>query len=514
VTTLPSRLLDTAAATPSRVAFRRKVLGVWEETTYAEYARRAASIGIGLVELGVGSGDHVAIASENRPEWLFVDVAVQGIGASTVGLSPAAPEEDLCRALGATGATAVVVEDEFQLDKVLAVRSELPALRHVIVLEMPSGLTGPGVVSLASVELAGSADRGEAWRQRVAALDPSACAAVVHTVGATGPPKGVRLSHAALVAAGEMIVGANGIGPSDEVLSPLPLSHVTSRVLSGAGALLAGAAVHFGEAGPTFAMELREVQPTVFLAPPRVWEQLYASTEFRIRDATRLKRAAYRFGVTPGRSRMGAGLRWLLLHRVLREKLGLARIRVALFTAGPIAPPVVEWLTAIGVQVGETTGDLVGLSNDGHLSLDDRSATVIALAGGIEIDPAPLEAQLTASPFVRDAVLVGTGRPHLTALIGIEPVTVGEYVARDGAPAGSVAEMVRRPEVVELVDHAVNGVNEALSADSRITAFRLLPTELDEESGLLTSTFQVRRPAVVARFGDLVESMYTSEAVR
>ena len=579
MTTLPSRLLAAAATTPNRVAFRRKVLGVWEETTYAEYANRAAGIGMGLVELGVESGDHVAIACENRPEWLFVDVAAQGIGASTVGVPPAASEEDIRHALSGSGATAVMVEDELQLDKVLAVRHELPALRHVIVLEAPSVIEGAGVVTLASVEAAGDADRTTAWRQRVAALDPSACAAVMHTAGATGAPKGVRLSHAALVAAGEVIVGVNGIGPADEVLSPLPLSHVTSRILSGAGALLAGAAVHFGEAGPTFAMELREVQPSVFLAPPRVWEQLHASTEFRIRDATRLKRAAYRFGVAPRGSGVGAGLRWLLLHRSLREKLGMARVRVALSTGAPIAPAVLEWLWAIGVPVRESygpaeaagvvtvtpigvrrpgtvgtavagveldvdhgevvvrspmmflgytgtdtgaavdsggwlhTGDLGEVSEDGYLTLTGRAVDVIELAGGTRVAPGPIEAQLKVSPFVRDAVLVGNGRPHMTALIGIEPVTVGEWVSRDGAPAGSVAEMVRRADVVELVASAVGEVNAELAPDARITAFRLLPTELDEESGLLTSTFQVRRPAVVGRFGDLVESMYSSEAV-
>lgn len=580
MTTLPSRLLDAATTTPTRVAFRRKVLGVWEETTYAEYARRAAAIGVGLVELGVGPGEHVAIASENRPEWLFVDLAVQGIGASTVGLPPAAPEEDLRHALAGAGAMAVVVEDELQLDKVLAVRHALPALRHVIVLEAPSGIEATDVVPLAGIEVAGGADPVSAWRQRVEALDPSACAAVVHTAGATGAPKGVRLSHTTLVAAGEVMATVNGIGAGDEVLSPLPLSQVTSRLLSGAGALVAGAAVHFGEAGPTFAMELREVQPSVFLAPPRVWEQLYASTEFRILDATRLKRAAYRFGVASGGSRLKSGLRWLLLHRMLREKLGMARIRVALSTGAPIAPTVLEWLWAIGVPVREVygpaeaaglvtvtpidvrrpgtvgaavagvelgvdqgevvvrspmtflgyagmdvrstgdasgwlhTGDLGEVSDDGYLTLTGRAADVIEVAGGTRVAPGPIEAQLKVSPFVRDAVLVGAGRPRLTALIGIEPVTVSEFASRDGAPAGSVAEMVRRADVVELVEQAVGQVNADLAPDARITAFRLLPTELDEEGGLLSSTFQVRRPAVVAQFGDLIESMYASEAVR
>ena len=546
MSTLPARLVELSERFPARVAFRRKVLGVWEETTYDDYLRRAAAIGAALARIGVGAGDRVAIMSENRPEWLFADVGVQGLGANSVGVPPAAPEDDARYLLGHTEATVAIVEDEFQLDKVLAVRSGLPELRHILVIDAPGEVLDGDAVALRSVE---NSSAGMSWVDGIFRLDPSSCAAIVQTAGATGPPKALRLSHATLVAAGRTLAEAVGMTDADEVLSPLPLSQITSRVLSSAAALHAGAAVHFGEAGPTFAVELREVQPTVFLAPPRVWEQLYASTRFRMQGATRLKRAAYRYGTTHS-----GPLAWLVLQRSLREKLGMGRARVALSTGASISEDVFTWLHGVGVAVrdlygpaeaagivsiggavngvelrigddgdllvrspmiadgvvGEDgwlhTGDLATLDGAGDITIMGRAADVIELSTGRQVAPAPIEAQLKASPFIRDAVLVGDGRPFVTALIGVEPVTVGEWLARDGAPAGDVADMARRPEVVELIGREVDAVD--------VAGFRLLPTELDEESGLLTSTFQVRRPAVIARFGELVEAMYATEAVR
>jgi long-chain acyl-CoA synthetase len=462
--TMPGRLVELATSAPKRVAFRRKVLGIWEETSFAEYTRRAARIGIGLSQLGVGEGDRVAIASENRPEWLFVDLGVQGIGAATVGVSPAAHERDVRHVLQTSDAVAVVVEDELQLDKVLSVRDDLPALRHVVAMypQDESEWSGADAHALARLEEGTPVDVLDAWEERVAALDEHTCATVHHTAGATGPPRAVRMSHVAMVAAGRALLDAIELGADDDVLSPLPLSHIANRVLSGAGALLAGATVHFGEAGLTFADELREVQPSVFLAPPRVWEQLYASTEFRIRHASRVKRAAYRYGVW-----RDGPLAWLVLERSLRAKLGMSRARSALSTGAAVSPDVLAWLRRIGVPVhdlygpaeaggvvslgvavpgvelqvspsgellvrsalladdvaGEdgwlSTGDLARIHPDGRVTITGRVADVIELSNGARIDPAPIEAQLKASPFIRDAVLVGHRRPHAAASIGV-----------------------------------------------------------------------------------------------
>ena len=369
MTTLPGRLLELAATAPNRVAYRRKLLGIWQETTYAQYAEHVAALGLGMVELGVEAGDRVAIQAENRPEWLLTDLAAQGIGAITVGVYPTSPEAELLHLLNDSGATLLVAEDEEQLDKVLAIREKVPALRHILVLDRPT--TAPGEVhTFAEIVERGRALPAEQFARRVEALDPGSAAIVVYTSGTTGPPKGAMLSHGNLEAAAEAAANLNGEHPDDEVLSYLPLSHIAERILSVVGALRAGYTVNFGEGGESFAGDLREVQPTVFLGVPRVWEKLLAGTEVRVADATRAKRWMYRYWTKQGRKRAARrmsgqltfadrvvlGVGWLLLYRSLRDKLGMSRVRDALSGAAPIAPQVLEWLWAIGIPVREVYG--------------------------------------------------------------------------------------------------------------------------------------------------------------
>jgi long-chain acyl-CoA synthetase len=368
--TAPAKLLHLAATTPTKTAYRHKRLGRWQETTWAGYAERAAAIGLGLRELGVQPGDRVAIQCDNRPEWLLVDVAVQGIGAVAVGVYPTSPEAELAHVLVDSGAKVFVGEDEEQLDKVLAVRGQAPALEHVVVIDPPRGMAAPDVRTLASVEDAGAARSAAEWTSLVEALDADGPAIVVYTSGTTGPPKGAVLSHANLDAASRSLAEVNGADSGWEILSYLPLSHIAERLTSGSNALHAGYVVNFGEGGESFLNDLREVQPTVFLGVPRVWEKLLAGTELKIADASRLKRATYRFWVKQGRKRAGRrmrgkativdkvvlGLGWLLVFRSLRWKLGLSRATVALSGAAPIAPQVLEWLWAIGVPVREVYG--------------------------------------------------------------------------------------------------------------------------------------------------------------
>jgi long-chain acyl-CoA synthetase len=563
VTTLPRHALDHAKARPARVAFRRKVLGIWEETTYSEYVQRASRVGAGLAKLGVGPGDRICIVSHSRPEWLFVDIGAQGIGAAVAAVPPAAPEDDVRHVLETSEAVVAVVENELQLDKLLAVRSSLPQLRHIVVIDSPM-VTGDdrGLLSLADLERDAPVDALDEWEERVARLDPTTVAAIVHTAGSTGPPRELSLSHEVLVAAGRTVGDAFSLQERDEVLSGLPLSHVANRVVSGSAALLAGAAVHFGEGGPSFSAELREVQPTVFLAPPRVWEQLYAGAEMGARHARHIKRTAYRFGTHRHRTAIARAIAWLVARRSIRAKLGMARARVALSAGAAIAPQITAWFRGIGVPALESygpaeaagfvslrpggvlpgvearvdeggevlvrtpfvaigvagddgwihTGDLGAVEPAGEIIITGRRADLIELQDGTRIAPAPIEAQLKASPFVGDVVLVGHGRSHLAALVGINPVTVSDWLAREGQLTASVEEMVARRDVAELIDHAIDQLNAHVAAAQRIHDFRLLPAELDEESGMRTAAYQIRRHAVISRYHELVDAMYENIA--
>jgi long-chain acyl-CoA synthetase len=399
------------------------------------------------------------------------------------------------------------------------------------------------------------------------------------------------LSHRNLVAAASAFVEFNGVGDRDELLSYLPLCHVAERVLSTGQSLRGGSVVNFGEGGPSFAADLRDVQPTAFLGVPRVWEKMLAGVEIRMADASRLKRAVYRACLARGKAsapRRMAGVATagdklvgllcdLLVFRALRHKLGLSRMRVALSGAAPIATEVLEWLWAIGVPVregyGQTentaictmtppgrvrlgtvgtplagvdlriaddgeiltrsdgvfqgylddpdataatidpdgwlhTGDVGELDEAGHVVITDRKKDIIITAGGKNIAPSEIENRLKVSPYVREAVVIGDGRRYLTALVGVEAETVGDWANRRGIAYTTYADLAARPEVVELVQHVVDGVNAELAQVETIKKITLLRKELDHEDGELTATQKVKRAALTRRFEREIEAMY------
>jgi long-chain acyl-CoA synthetase len=591
---LPGLLLLRAAEIGRRVALRHNELSRWREYTWQEYAERTARIGTGLLAVGVKPGDCVAIHSENRPEWVMTDLASQGIGATSVGVYPTSPSAEVEFLLHNCRAVVLVAEDEEQLDKVLAVRENLPHLRHIVVIEtrgVRRYLDDPMIMSFTELEALGAGGSVDDWAQHVARLQPSDIAMIVYTSGTTGPPKGAMLSHANLLAATNSFRQVFTATPDDEILSYLPLCHIAERLNSVINALNVGYVVNFGKGGESFVEDLRDVQPTLFLGVPRVWEKMMASTEIRMADASWLKRHVYSFWMRRGqrlaprrmhaemraRDKLVFGLGYLLVFRSLRDKLGLRRVRLPVSGAAPIAPKVLEYFWAIGVPVREAygqtentalatltpeadvrigkvgvalpgveleladdgevlmrsaanfvgyfeqpvatwatldadgwlhTGDVGELDESGFLTITDRKKDLIITAGGKNVSPSEIENMLKVSPFVREAVVVGDRRKFLTALIGIELDTVGDWASRRYLPYTTYEDLSAKPEVVELIGEWVEHVNRDLAQVETIKRFMLLPKELDHENGQLTATQKVKRAAIADEFGDLIEAMY------
>ncbi len=588
---LPAMLLQRAMEHPGRVALREKQLGRWREITWAAYAARAAAVGAGLRAIGVGEGDRVAVLSENRAEWLLSDLGAQGIGAVSVGIYPTSPASEVQYLLGHSKSVVVIVEDEEQIDKILAVRKKLPALKHIVVIDTRGirDLDDPMVMTFAALEELGRSQPVADWGTGVSG---DTVAMVVYTSGTTGPPKGAMLSHENLVHAADTFSATFTTTADDQVLSYLPLSHVAERLVSLIDALKGGYVVNFGEGGESFAADLREIQPTFFLGVPRVWEKMLATVEIRMADASRLKRFIYARVMARGRKlapkrmkgglgpidRVIAGVLWLVLFRSLREKLGLARVRTAVSGAAPIAPKVLEYFWALGIPVregyGQTegsalatytpaddvrigkvgkalqgvelriaedgeilvrskgvfvgyldnkkataetvdrdgwlhTGDVGELDEDGFLTITDRKKDIIITAGGKNISPSEIENMLKVSPYVREAIVIGDRRKYLTALIGIEADTVGNWATRKGVAYTTYRDLSGRDEVKALIGEVVNGVNRDLAQVETIKRFELLPKELDPEEGELTATQKVKRAAIATEFGPLIEAMYS-----
>src|SRR5688572_20116123 len=197
--TLPGWLLRQAADRPKQVAIRVKELGRWREISWAEYADRVQSVGRALLFQGVKPGDRVALASDNRVEWLIADLAVQGLGAVTVGVSVLSDGPELVGMLEQTGSKVILVEDEEQFDKVMESRDRL-SLDRVVVID-PRGIErlDDPASSYEALEALGSLDAVrareadvDAWRNTVNDLDPNAVATIVFTPGTAQEPRGVR----------------------------------------------------------------------------------------------------------------------------------------------------------------------------------------------------------------------------------------------------------------------------------------------------------------------------------
>jgi long-chain acyl-CoA synthetase len=370
--TLPALLLQRAGSEPARVALRKQHLGIWKQYTWAEYAERAAAVGLGLRALGVEPGDRVAVHSLNRPAWALADMGSQGIGAVCVGVYPTSPAGEVEYLLAHSGSKVLVAEDEEQLDKALEVRERLPDLARIVVVD-PRGvdLSDPQLMTFAELEDLGREQGGvREFAQHVAQVEPAEPALIVYTSGTTGPPKGAMLSHANLLAAARNGGRVFDVSPDDEVLSYLPMCHIAERLISVVDAVAHGYVVNFGDGVDELATDLRAVQPTFFLGVPRVWEKLLATITIRMQDAGWLKRANFGFWMGQGRriarkrwqGRLGpvdavvAALGWLLLFRSLRQKIGMRRMRYALSGAAPIAPQVLEFFWALGVPVLEGYG--------------------------------------------------------------------------------------------------------------------------------------------------------------
>ncbi len=384
--TLPGRLVLWAHDRPDAVALRVKDFGRWEEITWRGYLDRVRMVAMALRDLGVEPGDHVAIHSENRPEWMYVDLAVQGIGARSVGVYQTNPPADVAYLLNHSRSVVHFAEDQEQVDKAVAIADQTPSVRHLIAFD-PRGTWACGDPRLMSWEalLARGQELLEEepdwYLERVLELDPGAPSMVVYTSGTTGKPKGAMISSRnALFSEG--MAEDLGYAEKDIILSYLPLCHVAEKIFSLFTAMFSGCVVHFGESIETVRGDLREVSPTIFLGVPRIWEKMYASVNLRMKDASWLKRTLFEACVSTGRRlaakreegsmRATDRLQWwlcdLLVFRALQEQLGMRRCRIPISAAAPIAPEILQWLHAIGVPVREGYGqtECAGVS---HINL-------------------------------------------------------------------------------------------------------------------------------------------------
>jgi len=374
--TLPRLFRHVVAERGDRVAMREKDLGIWRAITWREYGERARRVGLGLVALGLRPRDVVSIVADNCPEWLYTDMGTLAVGGVTNGIYTTDSAEQIAYIVNDSGTRFFFAENEEQLDKILAVRGRCRQLVKIVVYDLEGlhGFRDEQVMSFADLLALGAAydrDHPDAFDALVEIAQPRDLAILVYTSGTTGPPKGAMLSHENILFQLDYADFLTRAREGDQQLSFLPLCHVAERTFSVFNPLHTGATVNFAESVDTVPDNIREVGPAVFFAVPRIWEKFYSAVALRMQEATWLGRVAYRWAIGVGmrvaEARIagrapGAGLRalravadWLVLDN-LRRSMGLHRARAAATGAAPIAPELIKWYLALGIDMREVYG--------------------------------------------------------------------------------------------------------------------------------------------------------------
>ena len=373
--TFPRLLVHHASVRGDRPAIREKDLGIWQSWSWREVLDQVRAFAGGLVALGFRRGDHLAIISANRPRLYWAIAAVQALGGIPVPLYQDALAQELVFPLENGAIAFAVAEDQEQVDKLLEVSAQCPRLAHIIHDES-RGLRHYGDPRLRGFdqvqELGREGFTSSDFDREIAECRATDTAAVFYTSGTTGQPKGVVLTHANLIAAARTAVELDGLTEREEVLAYLPPAWIGQNIFSYVQSLIAGYCVSCPESVDTVTIDMREIGPTYYFAPPAVLEALLTRVTIRMEDASWLKRVLFRRFMELAR-RVGAELLaggrgigplerllyaagGLLVYGPLRNALGMSRVRVA-YTAGEaIGPDLFVFYRSIGINLKQLYG--------------------------------------------------------------------------------------------------------------------------------------------------------------
>src|SRR4051794_6329087 len=374
--TIARSFLKSVETRGDRPAIREKKFGIWEPTSWKQWLQISKDIAYGLHAGGFKPGDVASIIANAVPEWVYADMGILCAGGVSSGIYPTDSSVQVEYLINDSSTKVIFAEDEEQLDKVLSCRARCPTLQKIVVFDMEglAGFSDPMVMSLAEFCALGrnhSHDKPDLWNEMIGSRSAGDLAILVYTSGTTGPPKGAMHSNRSVT---HQMRHANDLFPStdaEERLVFLPLCHVAERVGGYYISLALGSVMNFAESPETVPDNLREVQPTAFLAVPRIWEKFYSGITIALKDATPFQNWMYRRALAVGyrgaECRVGGGtpsLSLRLAHRAaywavfrnIRRMLGLDRCRLALTGAAPIAPDLIRWYLALGLDMREVYG--------------------------------------------------------------------------------------------------------------------------------------------------------------
>lgn len=376
VDTIPARLFGQAAKRPGSPAYYEKVGGQYRAASWSEYAGQVRRAGRALMATGFEPGQHVAILGFNRPEWVILDVACMAVGGAPAGIYATSSPEEVAYIAGHAEVPIILVENKAQLEKVLAVRGDLPHLRWIVTMRDAPEVDDAQVLTWEEFLAMGAGVSDDDFQLRVDALVPEGLATLIYTSGTTGPPKAVMLTHRNLTwTADQAHAVLPALSSDDSTISYLPLSHIAEQMFSIHIPISIGWPVYFAESIEALAENLKEVRPTVFFAVPRVWEKFHAGVAAKLDEATGVKAKLAGWAqsvsrkvvdeINAGRSPSRAlaaqnAIADRLVGHKVRAAVGLDRCQAAVSGAAPISTEILEFFAGFGLSILEVYGQSEG----------------------------------------------------------------------------------------------------------------------------------------------------------
>ena len=419
LTTFPRRLLQHGKERPHKPAFREKDLGIWQSWNWEQVNAEVRALACGLAAIGFQRGMNLAIIGDNRPRLYWSMLAAQCLGGVPVPMYQDAPAADLAFVLENAEIQYAVVEDQEQVDKLLDLCEQCPGIAH-IVYEDERGMrnyTHQQLMSYARLqELGREFDKAHPgfYDAAIAEGKESDNAIILYTSGTTGKPKGVCQTHKALLSAAIGGISFDKLTDAENVLSYLPMAWVGDCLFSFAQALTAGFTVNCPESSDTVTTDLREIGPSYYFAPPRIFENMLTQVMIRMEDAGAIKRKMFQHFMEVARrvgsdildgkqvplgERISYAIGNTLVYGPLRNVLGMSRIRVAYTAGAAIGPDLFRFYRSIGVNLKQFYGSTetcayICLQPDGEIKFD----SVGKPAPGVEVKLAPNGEVLVKSP--------------------------------------------------------------------------------------------------------------------
>ena len=590
--TLPKILEHRAKTIPNTVALRDKDLGIWNEITWKEYNDNVSYLALSLAKRGFKSGDVIGLIGDNKPSWLFFELAAQAIGGMSLGIYRDTLDEEVGYLINAAKVNFVYAEDQEQVDKILTIKRSKNNQINIF-FEDSRGLkelNDPKITDMTDLieegkEIA-SKDPNK-YNKMIEKISGEKNAILCTTSGTTSNPKLAMLPGAKFI---EHVIRYLKVDPKsvdDEYVSVLPFPWIMEQTYGVGFNIVGGMKVNFPERPETAMEDMREVGPTFMLGAPRLWEQIAADMRSRILDAPKITQWLFNTMVERGLKAVDQGKRDFLADKLLfsslKDRLGFSKVKSAATGGAAIGPETFKFFLAMGIPLrqlyGQTelmgaytlqdvpdgtmdcetvgvpfpdcevkivdpdpnglgeiitkhpsmfsgyynnekaykdtikkgwmyTGDAGFFDDKGRLNVLDRVNDIAVKSDGVKFSPQNIENKLKFSPYVGEAVVIGSEKPYLTAIICIRFSIVSKLAEKLQLPFTSYTGLAAHKEIYKLIEDEIKKVNEQLPDNTKIAKFLLLFKELEADDGELTRTRKVRRSVINSRYKDIIKDLY------